>query len=125
MQIYAGTDIRGLGMNNQQNDYTEQMFRKLIGKDLWVFCATEFGTYYIQPVKLENHICTYRCVSRLNRDKYPEDASLSSMAMYHQLDISYFEVITPVQVYTTEEIIEPICAAQGLPLDETLGWWKG
>lgn len=117
-------------MNNQQDGYTEQMFRKLIDNDLWVLCATEFGTYYIQPVKLENHTCTYRCVSRLNRDKYPEDIPFSSMAMFHQLDISYFEILTPVQVYTTEEIIEPICEAQGLSLDEsleyleTIGWWK-
>lgn len=111
-------------MENQIDQFIINLFNRLIGKDLWVFCATEFGTYYIQPVKLENHTCTYRCIRRLNRDKYPEDVSFSSMAMFHQLDISYFEVITPVQVYTTEEIIEPICTAQGLPLDETLDVWK-
>lgn len=111
-------------MNNPQDDYTEQMFRRLIGKDLWVLCTTSFGTYYIHPVKLENHTCTYCCVSVLNRARYPEDVSLSSMAKYHQLDISYFEILTPVQVYTTEEILEPICAAQGLSLDESLDIWK-
>ena len=113
-------------MNDQQGDYTEQMFRRLIGKDLWVLCATDLGRHlYIHPVKLENHTCTFCCVSWAMHNKYPEDVSLSSMAMYYQLHISRFEVITPVQVYTTEEIIEPICAAQGMPLDEALDYLKG
>lgn len=100
---------------------TIDMFNKLIGKDLWVLCNTAYGLYYIHPVLINGDTCTYRCVSKVKLTNWPEDLLLSSVLdWYHKLNIQYFDVITPIQLYSTAELIEPICNAQGLDLAQIL-----
>lgn len=103
------------------NTTTIDLFNKLIGKDLWVLCNTAYGLYYIQPVLINGDTCTYRRVSKVNLTNWPEFLLLNPILdWYYELNIQYFAVITPVQLYSTAELIEPICNAQGLDLAQVL-----
>lgn len=98
---------------------TEQRLAKFLGKDLWLFCFTDYGRYYIQPIKLERGFCVYHCMP-YNYAVLDAGELVDILTTARSVRIDALTIYEPVQVYSTQELIEPQCEALGLDVEDIM-----
>lgn len=106
MRIYASTD----------NDV---FFKKLIGKDLWVFCNTDYARFWVKPLEISRGVLIY-----LKLPDYTNPGFVELCPTRYSIRLECIEVRRPVNMLTTYEILEPICEAQGLDVEEEMEYWE-
>lgn len=103
-------------------DTTTDIFKKLVDTDYWVLCYTEYGAkIYMHIVKAYAGEVTYSYCGSERRENEPEYLGIEFIMRYFQIKpIKEFKVVTPIELLTTEELLEPICEAQGVTVEETI-----
>ena len=112
MKIYSTSDTYDLN--------------KYIGKDVWVLAKVPEGRSYIKILSVISDVVTYREVY----DEYvdgdwgiePDDPELWLYSPYdvykHHEPVDKIHIITPISIFTTDELYEILCSHIGLEDEE-------
>jgi hypothetical protein len=98
--------------------YSEDTLHKLEGKDLWVstIISCSYSQYYVQVLSINNNIVTYRPIDeflimqgsagRQTDIQWAIDLAADETTDYEKLPIQAFKVQKPLEVLSSEEILE-------------------
>ena len=106
---------------------TSEVFKQFEGSDYWVLCITDYlAQVYVHVLKVEGDHVTFTCCGSSKRELEPQNMSLHFILAFANTKlISSFSVVTPLDVLTTEELLEPVCEAQGVTVEETIDRYWG